>query len=92
MRCGCFIFRQSLVCEQEIDSLKWMACTKSCLWRITWNMQWLASLHQHVFFGFFFKVEMSVCVIYASQIIILKSIGFILELYFALLTLQKRQT
>lgn len=44
------------------------------------------------FFGFFFKVEMSVCVIYASQIIILKSIGFILELYFALLTLQKRQT
>lgn len=55
-------------------------------------MQWLASLHQHVFLDFFFKVEMNVCVIYASQIIILKSIGLILELYFALLTLQKRQT
>lgn len=45
------------------------------------------------FFGFFFfKVEMNACVIYASQIIIFKSIGLILELYFALLTLQKRQT
>lgn len=53
-------------------------------------MQWLASLHQHVFLDFFFfKVEMNACVIYASQIIILKSIGLILELYFALLTLQK---
>lgn len=44
------------------------------------------------FFWIFFKVEMNACVIYASQIIILKSIGLILELYFALLTLQKRQT